>query len=83
MMLGRIDCDPHRDRRRDTDAEMAIGSAKRYRQARQGSPRPWGRHRPSHEHGLISLAAMLLMVVTRMFVAEIGWLMVDPTRREK
>ena len=56
MMLGRIDFGPHRDRRRDTDAEMAIGPANRYRQASQGKaqdapgrarapqtiPGPWG-----------------------------------------
>jgi hypothetical protein len=54
-MLGRIDCGPHRDRRLDTDAEMAIGSAIDIGMAGQGRPRmrPDGRgHLPDRLYGL-------------------------------
>jgi hypothetical protein len=65
-MLGRIDCGLHRDRRHDTDAEMAIGSAKRYRQAGQGRPRmrPDGRGRPDHVDHLDRLYGLPGPVVT-------------------
>ena len=44
----------------------------------------------SHEDAIVMIAAMLtlvvmtlLMVVALMFAAEVGWLMVGPTRRGK